>query len=82
MCSRFAFYRHACMEVERGFWPKRMQTTSAIMGSGNPRPSCMNERALARGRTGGGDGYGHRHRKTVRAHGSNRQPHAWVDSHA
>ena len=29
--ARFAFYRHARMEVERGFWHKRIQTTTAIM---------------------------------------------------
>ena len=29
-CMRFAFYRHASMEVERGFWHKRIQTTTAI----------------------------------------------------
>eukprot|EP01048_Picozoa_sp_COSAG05_P022552 COSAG05_NODE_4556_length_1463_cov_11.530059_2_plen_108_part_00 len=52
---RFAFYRHARMEVERGFWHKRMQTTTAIMGSGYPRPTCMIKRAPAGGRTRGGD---------------------------
>ena len=35
MC-RFAFYRHARMEVERGFWHKRIQTTT-VWGGPNGR---------------------------------------------